>query len=330
MTTMLAVSTAALLDACAERGVDPDAVVADAGGRAPLSRDPEARISRANAAAIWRLALARTDDPALVVDAAAGPRFGAYHIVDYLAATAATLGDAVSQVAAHAAFINPAMEVTLERETRGVRLVISTRAPISPAYLEYALAAFYVRTRDATRIAHVPRELELELPRPRRHADSYARVFGCAPRFSRSRSTLLIGHDAWAAVNSRRDPMLAAILLDHARTITATLRSASFADDVRAAIADQLVDGAPSLAATAKRLATSTRSLQRRLAGEQLRFHELVDRARIEGARTYLLDRRLSVTEIAERVGYAKASSFTRAFRRWMRQSPRDYRNRSR
>lgn len=327
---MLAVSTAAVLDACAQRGVDPDAVIADAGAVSPVARDPEARISRASAAAIWRLALTRVADPALVVDAAAGPQFGAYRVLDYLAATAHTVGEAVSQVAAHAAFINPALELSLEREARGVRLVVATRAPISPAYLEYTLAAFYVRIRDATRVAYAPLDVELECSRPRRHAEVYARAFGCAPRFARSRSTLLIGHDAWAALNPRRDPVLSAILIDHAETLTATLRSSSFADDVRAAIAERLPDGTPSLAAIARQLATSTRSLQRRLASEGLSFHDLIDQARVAEARTYLVAGELSVSEVAERVGYARPSSFTRAFRRWMQQSPRDYRRRAR
>jgi AraC-like DNA-binding protein len=324
--TMLAVSTTAILDACAARGLDPAEVLAQAGAR-DFGRDPDARIRPARAAAIWRAALAHSGDPAVVLHAAERPRFGAYRVLDYLAAAAPSLGDAFAHVAAQFAFVNPSIGVALRADARGVWLELSARTPVVPAYMEYALAAFYLRTRAATTLPFAATAVELGSPAPR-DRDEYVRVFGCAPRFDRPRWALHVPRDAWHAPNPRRDADLLAILVDYASRLAPA--PANLVDEVRDAIRDQLAAGTPTLAETARRLATSTRSLQRRLAREGVRFHDALEAARIDEARVHLLDPRLSVSEVARRVGYAQMSSFTRAFGRWMKQSPRAFRrNRS-
>src|SRR5262249_29398257 len=152
------------------------------------------------------------------------------------------------------AFVSPAIEVKIHRDARGAWLELTTRAPIVPAHMEYALAAFYLRTRAATRSTFGATAVELASPPAR--ADACARVFGCAPRFERSRWALHVSRDAWHAINPRADANLMAILVDYAARVAAEPASGgSVADDVRAAIRDQLATGAPTLAATARRLA---------------------------------------------------------------------------
>ena len=57
---------------------------------------------------------------------------------------------------------------------------------------------------------------------------------------------------------------------------------------VRAAVAAELHRGAPTLATVARRLATSARTLQRRLDAQGQRFQEIVEATRFELARRYL------------------------------------------
>ena len=54
-------------------------------------------------------------------------------------------------------------------------------------------------------------------------------------------------------------------------------------------------------------------------------FKELLDGARLSLAKTYLDERRLSVTEIAFVLGFADTSAFSRAFKRWTAVAPREY-----
>jgi AraC-like DNA-binding protein len=70
----------------------------------------------------------------------------------------------------------------------------------------------------------------------------------------------------------------------------------------------------------------SVRTLQSRLAGEGVRFSELVERQREGLARSLLARRDLSLDEIAERLGYGEQTSFGRAFKRWTKMTPQQFR----
>lgn len=324
--TILAVSSAALLKACARCGVETAPLLAAVGLGDDVVRNPAGRIASSSAAALWRLALERCGDPALALHAAESLPLGAYRVLDYLIATAHTIGGAFERLAEHFALINSGMRLALEPTARGTWLRLGVPAPALLPYIEYTLAAIYLRVRTSTAVEFAPLAVELAFPAPAHRAE-HDRVFGCPVRFHAARSGLLIGRDAWRAANPHGDPELFAMLDLRARGLSGRLGVASsYADRVRAAIAGQLAGGELSLAAIARGLATSTRSLQRRLELEGIHYLELVETTRRAEAQAHLRDRRLSLGEVAARVGFAQPSSFTRAFRRWTGQTPLAYR----
>lgn len=79
----------------------------------------------------------------------------------------------------------------------------------------------------------------------------------------------------------------------------------------------------------ALRLGTSTRTLQRKLKAEGLSFSDIADALQQTQACALLRDDRLSVEQVAERVGYSDVSNFTRAFRRWTGDTPAAWRRRT-
>ncbi|MEY9930258.1 AraC-like DNA-binding protein [Catenulispora sp. GP43] len=93
------------------------------------------------------------------------------------------------------------------------------------------------------------------------------------------------------------------------------------------AVTDLLRDAPqPSLAAAARALAVSPRTLQTRLTQEGTSFAALADDLRRERALTLLSQPDLAVTAIAARLGFSTPSALTRAFRRWTGMAPSDYR----
>ena len=95
---------------------------------------------------------------------------------------------------------------------------------------------------------------------------------------------------------------------------------------VHAVVAELARAGHPSLIQAAGRLGVSPRSLQRDLRRRGLCYSDLIDTVRFEIAKALLQDTRFGVGEIAAMLGYRDPSSFSRAFRRWSRQSPRAWR----
>ncbi|HSP00043.1 MAG TPA: AraC family transcriptional regulator [Thioalkalivibrio sp.] len=84
----------------------------------------------------------------------------------------------------------------------------------------------------------------------------------------------------------------------------------------------------PKLARVASTLFVSERTLKRRLQAEESSFQHLVDQVRLERAGELLQKTIMNLSQIADALGYADAANFTRAFKRWTGQSPRQYRNR--
>lgn len=81
----------------------------------------------------------------------------------------------------------------------------------------------------------------------------------------------------------------------------------------------------PDMDETARALGHSLRTLHRRLKDEGTSFRALTEEVREALAEEFLQNSHLSVAEIADRLGYAEASSFIHAFKRWKGHPPRAY-----
>ncbi len=83
----------------------------------------------------------------------------------------------------------------------------------------------------------------------------------------------------------------------------------------------------PTLEDVAETLAMSSRTLMRKLKAEGSSYQGLLDDVRRELAAWYLLETRLPVERIAEKLGYQDTSNFSRTFQRWFSTTPRCMRN---
>lgn len=85
-------------------------------------------------------------------------------------------------------------------------------------------------------------------------------------------------------------------------------------------------DARPSLGRMADWTHTSERTLRRRLQEEGQSYRAILASTQAREAAELLGDRALSITDIAERLGYADLSTFSQAFKRWHGVSPAAYR----
>jgi AraC-like DNA-binding protein len=82
----------------------------------------------------------------------------------------------------------------------------------------------------------------------------------------------------------------------------------------------------PNMETVARELATTARTLHRRLRAEGTSFAEIMDHVRYAFAKEYLDRPELSTEEISERLGFSDAANFRHAFRRWTGSTPGRYR----
>jgi AraC-like DNA-binding protein len=85
--------------------------------------------------------------------------------------------------------------------------------------------------------------------------------------------------------------------------------------------------GYPCIEEVARLLCVSSRSLQRALSDADDSYSDMVDRCRRQAACESLEQTQKPIKDIAKKLGYRDASSFSRAFRRWTGTMPRAYRN---
>lgn len=133
---------------------------------------------------------------------------------------------------------------------------------------------------------------------------------------------------AWLTQSLRHaDPALRVLLDRQAQALLQALpESDEFHRRLQQILLKHLPEGQISLALLAKDLHQSARTLQRRLAEQNLTWQQLLDRTRRELAQQYLQDRSLSLSEIAMLLGYSEQSAFSRAYRRWTENAPRQAR----
>ncbi|MCZ8018562.1 helix-turn-helix transcriptional regulator [Novosphingobium sp.] len=81
--------------------------------------------------------------------------------------------------------------------------------------------------------------------------------------------------------------------------------------------------GEASLGSVARALGMHPRTLQRRLHAHGLSLSDLLDQQRRDLAERIVLERRMSLTELALTLGYSEQSAFNHAFERWFGEAPR-------
>lgn len=326
--TVATTSSRALLAACRRAGMDTAALLADAGLTAAEVEEPEGRLRGEAVSALWRLALQRSPDPFIGLHAATAVPFGAYRVIDFLAASSPTVGEAITRVARYFPLVNSAIElrITEGRDEVCVELVNPCDPGTMPRpYVEYALAVTVLHCRHATGVAFPLERVELtvsDVP-----AQEYAAVFGCKIQLGAARNAFVVPRSAWQLKNRVASPDLLRTLEEHADRLLATLRSEDVESAVARILMEELRGGDPSLEHVAKRMAMSPRTLQRRLRDEHSAFADVLDRTRKHFATCYLQERGLQLTEIAYLLGFSEQSAFSRAFQRWYGVSPTQYRS---
>ena len=100
----------------------------------------------------------------------------------------------------------------------------------------------------------------------------------------------------------------------------------TFVDSLQEIILPLLHDPDLSINYAASITGMSTRTLQRYLAQSGITYAQLIDQIRFDRARELMQDANVQLGAIAEALGYANQSYFTRAFKCWSGFSPREFR----
>ncbi len=319
---------AALFDELADQGVPAERLLAGTGIAASWRERPDRAPSQVERLALFRNAarLARRPDTAL--RAGVRQRIRDFGIYGYALATSRTFGDAFRFGLKHLALAGPVLRIGFER--RGDTGILRSHGPQSLGALLPFVAEFW-RSSMATLSGRV-----LEAPFPSRamyfpyeappHASAYRAVFACPVHFDSDVMEWHFDASVLEATCPNASAPTARICRDFCeRVLSSGPGQSALQREVRSVCLAR--QGRDSTAArVAAELGLSLRTLHRRLRAEGASFQRLLDEVRSSIAVEYLTNTGMAVEEIGDRLGFADASNFRKAFRRWAGRSPGAYR----
>jgi AraC-like DNA-binding protein len=292
--------------------------------------DPDARLPWSDVQRGLRFALERTRRSDLGLLAAEHFAPGLFDLLEFAVRSQTTLGGAMSSLRRLLPLIieSAELQVVASAETAVLRFEPPPGEPCEPSAVEFAMACLQIGLRRCTgRNELTPREVRFRHARPA-HTKTHDAVFRARLTFGAAVNGLVIPLEMLDLPLVQADSALSATLQRIGEAfVAAQPRAFTWRQAVRHRIADQLCDGC-SCETIARSLAVTPRTLLRRLKDEATTFRDELEAVRHEKAMTYLRDTTLSVSELAYLLGFSSVATFHRAFKRWTRTTPGDYRRR--
>jgi len=153
-------------------------------------------------------------------------------------------------------------------------------------------------------------------------AGAYYDYFGVMPEQGKVNSLVFSAEDAKLPFLTENNKMWEFFEPELQQRLSELADTPTAADQVRGALLELLPSGLSSMDHVSKKLAISTRTLQRNLQGEATSFQSALNETREELARHYLQNSDMSGAEISYLLGYEDPNSFFRAFHTWTGETP--------
>jgi AraC-like DNA-binding protein len=254
---------------------------------------------------------------------------GRYGMLEFACRTAPTVQDALRLVVRYGTLVSELIAIELEEFATGA--ILREHVEGSPLGFgrqgnEFWIGVLLLGARKLTHAPCAPLRIWFPhaAPPPEGLAELAAFYGTSAITFGAAETGMEVDRAFLDTPNLASDPTLLSVLEREVerRISEAPPRAPGLRGEVRARIKGALRGHAPTLPEIARALATSPRTLQRRLAEEGTTLAKELDAVRADLARAHVLERKLPLGEIAFLLGYAELSTFLRAFKRWTGTTP--------
>jgi len=298
-------------------GIDPAAIA-----------DSEARFARSSYDQLWPAAAKWTGDAGIGLHVGEQIHPHAVNILGYLLMSSATVGEGLERAIRYHRVITGENWIEIEKRPNSmlIRLIPGNlpedaRAPHTEYFALLLLKFLSWTTADdvqATEVHFTHSRLADEA--------EYQRALRCSVRFQCPENTVLLSGALVNRASMNANPEIARVHQEFAENQLAEFEEESVAHEVAKLLSSLLEVGPLDLSTIAKRQHVSPRTLQRRLAEEGTTFQKILESLRRDLCLRHLKSAHDPLSEIAYLAGFADASSFNRAVRRWTGQTPLRYR----
>ncbi|WP_170319542.1 AraC family transcriptional regulator [Polyangium spumosum] len=307
-----------------EAGIDPLGLL-----------DPNASIPHPLLLDRWRRAEELCNDPNLglrvleriEVHAMARMQLETEWVVLQMFVVSATVGEGLARFAKYFPVSFYGSRIVVEHDGRITRVrheVLGVRE-VPRGFSEFILGLVALQIHELAIRPVKPREIRFAHPAPASLAD-HERILPGPTRFLAGEDAIVLdAADLEVPMRAANEALLTGLERHAAQALSRLPALESLVDRVRALITAELPGGNPNADHIASALQMSVRTLARRLDELGTSHKALLDDVRAKLARSYLLEEKRSVNEVAGLLGFSEVSAFHRAFRRWFGQSPTDF-----
>lgn len=308
-------------------GVDRDRLLRESGLPEWTMAGDDVHLPSQTFSRLWEIGEHELGDPDVALNVASRYELTCLGLYDYLFSSAPTLGAGLATCGPYVTAVttNHRFDLVAENDDEVTLYLdmIDGEGRGRDLTQLWGLCAVLSRARRVVREPLAPLRVSLRQRAPAK-TDTFVEVFGTAAiEFDAPVDAMTFRASDMDLPLTTSDPVLAGVL----RPLAAALPpppplATAWPERVAAALADCLDEGDASLERVARRLATSPRTLQRRLREAGTTWRAELDRAR--GARLIAATATgpLSPSRQAEILGYSDPGSMRRAARRWSLATP--------
>ena len=300
-----------------DAGIEPADALRAAGLPEGLLAEEEVRLAPDDYFRLWETLAGIDPDPAMPVRLVTHFTTEAFEPSMFAALCSPDFRTAMQRLARFKPLLGPMrLDVGDGPEGFHVRLAYTDSTLVPPPPLALAELAIWLqlaRMGTRTSITAVAARTPLLVP----DTPEIRAFFGTAPTTGERIELVVTRADALRPFLTRNEALWQFFEPELRQRLNDLARDAGMRERLRSALLEMLPGGEASIDTASRRLATSRRTLQRRLQAEGTSYQAVLDDVREQLARHYLRESRITNTEIALLLGFADPNSFFRAFHDW-------------
>lgn len=294
--------------------------------------DPDSRLPLKCFADLLQAAKQVLDQPALALHHGAEIGMSDVSIVGLIMESSSTMGEAFRQmqrygrIVTEIAGLNDAQRFELALNNNKLFLIDHVQESVTfPELTELAFMRLACGPRKFLSKPHI-QAIHFSHSAPA-HKGEYAELFKCPVYFDAKFNAMEVDPQVVSWEIPSGPQYIHSVLTKHADQLLANLdASNTVRRDTETVLMSVLHQGEVSANDIATTLGYSRQTLFRKLKLEGTSFTQVLTQLREQLAKQYLQEATLSINEIAYLLGFSEAAAFSRAFKRWLQQSPQEYR----
>ena len=276
---------------------------------------------------LWGTALAITKNPALGLELGQLFDLSKIGIVGHIIFNSTNLAEGIKEYVRLFSIVNEAIALTFETDDDYGYLRFVHLNPEFYCIPDMERSMVLLKHRGKALFGEEIKWVSADFQHaPPEYIEQYQSLFSCPLRFNQHYCQIVFERKYLSLEPKQRNPFLGIATLQYANKLLKKLFRRSYSDKVKGLITESISKGEADIDHIADKLNTSRQTLYRKLKAEGASFQTLLEKVRFASAKEQLKTSKLSLSEIAFSLGFGDLSAFSRAFKRWSGESPKEFR----